>query len=147
MDYDEIVKHLGPCGLDCSRCADNEDGEIKSLASRLIHLLRNYDKVAKLKAQGKSAFGGYAQFEEVLKTFSEASCGGCRSDNVQCFITCAARNCHKEKGIDFCFQCNDYPCDKEFHDRIRQRWMQLNDRMKEVGVDQFFLEQNELPRY
>ncbi len=36
---------------------------------------------------------------------------------------------------------------KQFHDRIRQRWMQLNDRMKEVGVAQFFLEQNELPRY
>lgn len=147
MDYDEIVRRLGPCGLDCSRCAGNANGEISQLSTRLIDLLLNYGKLASLRARSETAFGGYAQFEAVLKAFSEATCGGCRSDNVQCFITCAARTCHKEKGVDFCFQCNDYPCDKEFHDRIRPRWMQFNDRMKEVGVDQFFLEQNELPRY
>lgn len=146
MDYDEIVKRLGPCGLDCGRCAGNANGEIRQLSSRLIKVLGNYGKLAKLRAQNEPAFGVYPQFEEILRAFSEASCGGCRSDNVQCFVTCAARTCHKEKGVDFCFQCKDYPCDKEFHDRIRQRWMQLNDRMKEVGVAQFFLEQNELPR-
>ncbi len=147
MDYVEIVKRLGPCGLDCSRCAGNESGEIKRLSSELIRLLDGYGKLAKLRAQSEPAFEGYAQFEEVLRAFTVAPCGGCRSDNVRCYLTCAARTCHKEKGVDFCFQCSDYPCDKEFHDRIRQRWRQLNDRMKEVGLTQFFLEQSELPRY
>jgi len=29
MDYNDVLKHLSPCDLDCMRCADYEHGEIK----------------------------------------------------------------------------------------------------------------------
>jgi hypothetical protein len=147
MEYNEVLKHLAPCGFDCVRCADYEHGEIKQLSSRLVQLLGNYRPVAKMKAEKNPVFNGYPQFAEVLTCFSNASCSGCRGENVQCPIICSARNCHKEKNIDFCFQCNEYPCDKQFAGRLRERWKYINDRMKEIGVVEYYYEQVKLPRY
>lgn len=143
-----MLKHLAPCGLDCARCADYEHGEIKKLSNRLIQLLGNYKPVAKMKMDSKPIFSNYSKFEEILASFSEASCSGCRGDNVQCpLTTCSAKTCHKEKGVDFCFQCPEYPCDRQFSGRLRDRWMKINDRMKEVGVVEYYYEQAKLPRY
>jgi len=147
MEYDEVLKHLSTCGLDCTRCADFEHGEIKQLSSKLAHLLANYGRVAKMKVEKNPIFSGYAQFEEILNSFSMASCGGCRSERVQCPIVCEAKTCHREKGIDFCFQCGEYPCEKQFSGRLRERWKEKNDRMKETGVVDFYYEQKNLPRY
>lgn len=36
MEYSEVLKHLAPCGLDCVRCADYEQGEIKKLSTKLV---------------------------------------------------------------------------------------------------------------
>lgn len=147
MEYEEVLKQLAPCGLDCGRCADYENGEIKHLSSSLIRLLGSYERVAKMKAEARPLFNNYAQFEDILTAFSRASCSGCRGENVQCFIICAAKTCHKEKGVDFCFQCDEYPCEKQFSSRLRERWRERNDRMKDLGVVQFYCEQKENSRY
>lgn len=147
MEYQDVLKQLAPCGLDCGRCADYENGEIKDLSTNLIRLLGNYGRVAKMKAEAKPLFNNYAQFEEILTAFSQASCSGCRGENVLCPITCAAKTCYKEKGVDFCFQCGEYPCEKQFSGRLRDRWKDINDRMKAVGVVQFYHEQKKNPRY
>ena len=148
MDYDDVVKHLAPCGLDCMRCADYEHGEIKQISSRLIQLLGNYRPVAKMKIEKNSIFNGYTQFEEILTSFSNDSCSGCRGENVKCPIaTCSAKNCYKEKNVHFCFQCNEYPCEKQFTGRLRERWRYINDRMKEIGVVEYYYEQVKVPRY
>ncbi|GEM_PF-5382661 len=39
-DYQAILKELAPCGLDCSRCASYNQGEIKKLITRLLTLLQ-----------------------------------------------------------------------------------------------------------
>lgn len=149
MEYNDVLKHLAPCGLDCSRCADYEHGEIKQLSTKLLQVLgNNYGRVAKMKIEKNPIFNGYTQFEEILTSFSRASCGGCRSENLQCPITtCSAKTCYKEKGVDYCFQCNEYPCEKQFTGRLRERWKQINDRMKEIGVVEYYHEQVKLPRY
>jgi len=148
MEYGEVLKYLSPCGLDCARCADYEQGEIKQLSSRLVELLGNYGRVAKMKEELNPIFKNYPVFAEILKNFAGASCGGCRSENVQCFIVCEAKDCCREKGLDFCFQCGEYPCEKQFSGRrLRELWKKKNDRMKEIGVVQFYNEQKNLPRY
>lgn len=78
MDYKEAVRRLAPCGLDCSRCADYSVGEIKELSVRLAELLKGYLRVARVKESKNPVFTGYPQFEEVLATFSQAACSGCR---------------------------------------------------------------------
>jgi len=42
---------------------------------------------------------------------AEIRCEGCRSDDV--FIGCRGcklRSCAREKGVDYCFECPEYPC-------------------------------------
>lgn len=147
MEYNDALKHLAPCGVDCVRCADYEHGDIKQLSLNLIQLLDNYGRVARMKAETKPLFNKYSQFAEILTSFSQASCSGCRGENVLCFIKCTAKTCHKEKSVDFCFQCDEYPCDKQFANRLREHWKQRNDRMKEIGIIEYYFEQVKLPRY
>ncbi|TEB13951.1 hypothetical protein Psfp_03301 [Pelotomaculum sp. FP] len=147
MEYKEAVRRLAPCGLDCSRCADYAGGEIRKLSVRLVELLNGYLRVARVKEAIKPVFTGYPQFEEVLKSLTQAACSGCRGDNVLCPIECVAGVCSKEKGVDFCFQCEESPCSKKIDTQIQERWLRFNLRMKEIGVEDFYQEQSRLPRY
>ncbi|MDD5015653.1 MAG: DUF3795 domain-containing protein [Atribacterota bacterium] len=147
MTYDEVVQKLATCGLDCNRCADYQDGEIKELSAKLLDLLGGYDRLATLKSTIIPAFKGYGEFKELLELFAHVSCGGCRSENVTCPIDCHAKTCHKEKGVDFCFQCDEFPCDKQFEGKLRERWIANNQRMKEIAVADFYTERSKLPRY
>jgi len=147
MEYEEAVRRLAPCGLDCSRCADYASGEIQKLSVRLVELLNGYLRVASVKEAIKPEFTGYHQFEEVLKSFAQAACSGCRGNNVLCPIECVAGVCTREKGVDFCFQCGEFPCSKKIDTQIQERWLNFNRRMKEIGVEEFYQEQSRLPRY
>jgi hypothetical protein len=148
VKYAEILKHLAPCGLDCGRCADLDGGEIQALSTRLRELLGNYGRVAALKAGGRPEFAGFEEFQAVLESLGQGSCGGCRTDRVTCPLDCLARTCSREKGVDFCFQCPDYPCEGQFAGMpLRKRWMQLSDRMRQIGVEAFFEEQLATHRY
>ena len=147
MDYSEAREKLAPCGLDCSRCADYEQGEIKQVSARLIKLLGNYQRLARMKEAVVPAFQHYSQFQAVLEKFAAAGCSGCRGDHVLCPTVCAARDCHKENQVDFCFQCTHYPCDKQFSGKLRERWLTINDRMKAIGPAAYCEEQAGLSRY
>ncbi|MEN6349514.1 MAG: DUF3795 domain-containing protein [Syntrophomonas sp.] len=147
MEYEEVVKRIAPCGLDCSRCADYAGGEIRKLSARLSELINGYSRVAKVKEGIKPVFAGYPQFEEVLNSFTQAACSGCRGNNVLCPVECAAGKCSKEKGLDFCFQCEEFPCTKKIDVQVQGRWLKFNQRMKEIGVEEFYQEQNKLSRY
>lgn len=147
MKYEDVLVRLSPCGLDCGRCADYESGEISRLSRDLFQLLGNYEKVAAMKKGKNPLFSGYQNFREILSSFAGGPCGGCRSDRNQCFIVCGAKSCHREKGVDFCFQCEEYPCARQFTGRLRDRWLERNNRMKEIGAVAFYLEQIKAPRY
>lgn len=147
MEYSRVVQKLAPCGLDCGRCADYQSGEIKELSIRLLELLKGYERVAEIKSKINPALEEYGKFKEVLKIFAEASCSSCRYDNDKCPIDCHAKTCHKEKKVNFCFQCNEFPCNEQNNEIIRERWMAKNNRMKEIGVIEYYLEQSKSPRY
>ncbi|MEN6347806.1 MAG: DUF3795 domain-containing protein [Syntrophomonas sp.] len=147
MDYNEVVGRLAPCGLDCSRCADYAGGEIQKLSVRLGELLNGYGRVARVNEDINQVFRGYPQFEEILNTFSQAACSGCRGNNVLCPIECVAGKCTREKGVYFCFQCEEFPCSKKIDDQIQKRWLDFNQRMKEIGVEAFYDTQSKRPRY
>lgn len=147
MEYKDAVKRLAPCGLDCSRCADYAGGEIQKLSTQLSVLLNGYQRLAKVKETVKPVFTGYPQFEEVLKSFTQAACSGCRGDHVLCPIECVAGVCTREKGADFCFQCGEFPCSKKIDPQTKERWLRFNLRMKEIGVEEFCEEQSKMPRY
>jgi hypothetical protein len=50
--------------------------------------------------------------------------------------------------VDFCFQCNEFPCERTVFDPdLKDRWIAMNARMKEVGVQTYLLETKDLCRY
>lgn len=147
MKKSEVINELSVCGLDCSRCADYENSEIRSLSSKLSELLNSYTGLARLKAENNPIFKGYQEFVQVLNHFAEGTCGGCRSNNVKCPIDCHAKACGRERGIEFCFECDEFPCDKQFEGKLRERWIQRNNRIKEIGLENYYIEQSKLPRY
>lgn len=77
------------CGLYCPACSlfigTHEDPE--RLASLAAHMGRSVD---------------------------ELKCDGCRSDRLcfYCKTECKMKPCAAEKGIDFCGECDEYPCNE-----------------------------------
>ena len=74
------------CGLFCESCslyvATQEEPE------RLVQLAKRYGK-----------------------TVDEVHCNGCRSDVLSFYCgTCKIKTCIRAKGLDFCVECNEYPC-------------------------------------
>lgn len=142
-----MVKRLAPCGIDCQRCMRFIDGDIAGHARELSRLLTGFEKMAAMAAAHMPALAGYASFGAVLEFLSKASCTGCREGGME-LPFCASRRCAPEKGIEFCFQCAEYPCKRNnYPPHLSAKWRTSNDRMKEIGVEAFYDEQLGTPRY
>lgn len=113
------------CGLFCPSCtvyiATHEDPErLKTLAAR---------------------------FNQPV---SEIECDGCRSDrlNLFCRTRCAMRKCLTEKGIEFCVECDEYPCEelKSFQSQMphRNELWKSQERIKEAGWEKWYEEMADL---
>ena len=71
-------------------------------------------------------------------------CDGCRAENrfIYCEQNCKMAPCAAEKGLDFCGECDDYPCDviKNFQAEMPHRlelWT-AQERIKEIGYEKWF---------
>ncbi|MDM8536016.1 DUF3795 domain-containing protein [Desulfobacterales bacterium HSG17] len=94
MDY---LQMTAPCGLDCFNCA-----------FYLAH-------------KDQNAMNQLEQWSKEMNIPIEIMhCQGCRSHDGQIPIQkhlfgeehrCAAYECSKDKGLKFCGECNDFPCD------------------------------------
>jgi len=147
MSYEKAVKDLAPCGIDCSRCVAYEDGDVVKLSKELMEKLTNYEKMAKRMEDFVPVFKNYDGFLSVLEHFSNGKCPGCRNGEAL-NMACAARTCHKEQKVDFCFQCESYPCAKnKYNEMLHKKWTSNNDTMKTRGVEAFYDEQKKKPRY
>jgi hypothetical protein len=94
MDY---LKMTAPCGLDCFNCQ---------------FFLAKEDQAARQEVEKLS--------EQLGIPYETMLCEGCRAHDgkipLQLHIfgaehRCAAYECTKEKGFDFCSDCEDFPCD------------------------------------
>ena len=90
MDYRQMT---APCGLDCFNCPPylaNENEELRTAISQHLGI-----------------------------PFEQAACQGCRNEKGECrFVRlfhaepCSLYKCIEKKGIDFCCDCSDFPCDR-----------------------------------
>ena len=147
MEYDEILNYLAPCGLNCRKCMANKEGEIKNLSKALQKLLGNFDKYAERFSAFLPVFKKYPAFKELLEYFCRADCAGCRNGSCK-YPNCGVSACYRRKGVDFCFQCEEFPCGKtNFDPDLKRRQIKMNNRMKEIGLEAYFEETKDLPRY
>jgi hypothetical protein len=147
MTNDEIKKNLAPCGLNCVKCMAHAEGDIKRCADELTRLLGSFDTYAERFSKFAPVFSNYPAFKALLTHFTTASCRGCRSGDC-IYPNCGVGPCTRQKGLDFCFQCDEFPCDKSnFDPNLKARWIAMNTRMKEIGVEGYWEETKDLPRY
>lgn len=147
MKYADILKGRAPCGLNCRKCLAYKDGDIKRTSAELQRLLGNFDGYAERFAGFMPVFKNYPAFKELLAQFTQGDCAGCRSGQCK-HPNCGVMACCRDKGVDFCFQCDEFPCEKSnFDPDLKQRWIAMGRRMKEIGIEAYYEETRDEPRY
>ena len=147
MDQKDLLDRLAPCGLDCSRCYAFSGGDISVLSQKLGQLLGDFERYARRFSDNLPIFTHFPSFKLLLDYLARADCLGCRRESCG-HPLCVVKNCHKEKSVAYCFQCTEFPCEKTgFSTELKQRWIQMNCRMKEIGIEAYHEETKKLPRY
>lgn len=79
--------HIAPCGLDCFNCSWFE-----------TNLTDEFKR---------------EEAERLALSVEEVGCKGCRGEHGKCYWAqgdCATWACVEEKGVTYCFECDDFPC-------------------------------------
>ena len=145
------LKHkFGPCGLLCEKCYAFTDGPIRHHAERLKYFLGDFDPYAKRFADllNEPGFEKYSEFKAFLSLLASENCQGCRKQECHLFTNCKVNQCHRVKNADYCFQCSEFPCGNTgFDDNLKQRWLKINARIREIGLEDYYQEIKDKPRY
>ena len=100
---------IGYCGLYCRLC-DYYTGEIRNVARRALEMI---EKHAELEIFAKVS--GEFSYEELKRGLrwivnNLTPCiGACRGGGG--WDDCPLRKCCIERGVAFCYECSDFPCD------------------------------------
>ncbi len=146
-DTGAAQRELAPCGLSCVRCLAYRHGPAREHAAALLQALEGFERHADRFSAFNPVFSRYQAFQEMARWLARGECGGCRTG--QCLHgACRIGSCAREKGVAFCFQCDDFPCrDSGLTEPLLSRWIAMNRRLAEIGPDAFLDESNARPRY
>lgn len=150
MDYETIKSRLSPCGLHCGKCFAFQDGDIVSLSKQLKDSLGDFDIYAKrfVTLLDEPAFEKYPEFKVFLNKLSTPKCKGCRKEKCVLFKSCKVRECSEKKQVDFCFQCDEFPCNNTgFDEHLNKRSIEINLKMKEIGIEAYYESIKDKSRY
>jgi hypothetical protein len=150
MTDDKIKAAIAPCGLSCQKCFAHVDGDIRKYSLKLKEKLGNFGPYAKRfeTLVGDPVFKKYPDFAQMLDFFATENCQGCRNEQCKLFKACGVRPCHQEKQVDFCYQCDQFPCDHtNFDENLQERWVKINEKIKRVGIEAFYAKTKEWSRY
>ena len=148
MEHAETVRALGPCGLHCGACVAFAHGDIRRHAEALQGLLGpNFAGYARRFEAMNPVFAQYPGFRDLLGFLASGSCTGCR-DRGCLLKECPLPACVRERGVDFCFQCPDFPCERpDLPEFLAQRWRANNEAMRDMGVEAYYARIRCKPRY
>ena len=100
------------CGFDCSRC-------------RTFYATVNDDDEAREMIRGL-----YAEMGHTVEK-GELNCFGCRSDEMMPLCSgCPYLKCGRERGLERCGECNEYPCES-------LKW--YKETYLETGMNKFYV--------
>lgn len=150
MTKDSIKEAIAPCGLCCETCFAHVNGDIRQLSIRLREKLGNFHINAERfeTLLGDPIFKKYPDFKEMLDYFASKNCLGCRNEQCQLFKDCGVRPCHQKKGVDFCYQCDAFPCTHtNFDDPLYKGWVAINETIRRRGLETYCDGARLRPRY
>jgi hypothetical protein len=126
------------CGLYCELCA--ERSRIPQRATALQ---------AAMAEEGWPSWGhivpGFEGFWAFLELLTKDGCPGCRAGGG--YPVCEIRLCARERRLDLCCSCPDFPCERI--EALGARYPTLladNRRLQTVGLEQWLAEQEERAR-
>ena len=145
---DFIASRLAPCGLMCGKCVAYAGGPVQELSAAMKEQLGDsFGEYAQRFEPANSVFTHYPAFAELLDFFASGQCSGCRESGCL-FKACAVPTCAREHGVTYCFECEKFPCKEHgMPDRLARIWRMNNERMQENGVEEYFKNENDKPRY
>lgn len=150
MTIEKIKTAIAPCGLSCEKCFAHVDGDIRKLSIQLKERLGNFAVYAQRfeSLLSQPIFKKYPDFEEMLDYFASENCTGCRNEQCKLFKECGVRGCHQKKGVDFCFECEEFPCNQtNFDPQLQKNWILINEKIKKSGIETYYEKSKTRPRY
>ena len=139
-NLNETQRQLSYCGIYCGDCP-MYTREISRTSEKLENLTAQagFNQMAEYLPD----MAWYTEFKEKLAWFREnVVCDGCRSDGRQYHEGCTLRDCCSARGIDFCPNCDNYPCNTVEEFKAQSPYFADNmKRIREVGVDAYIEEQ------
>lgn len=148
MRYHEVREVLAPCGLDCGKCLANPESRISRLAAELRRELGGFASYAERFVEFNPAFGQYPAFAAMLDHLADgAGCAGCRA-GACLFEECQLGRCTREKGLDYCYGCEEFPCAKvNLPPHLRELWRRSTEAIRDMGAEAFYETIKDRPRY
>jgi hypothetical protein len=150
MTEQSIEASVAPCGLNCEKCFAHVDGDIRKHSRKLKALLGNFHNYAQRfeRLLDQPILGKYGDFKEVLDYFASENCRGCRKEQCKLFKDCGVRPCHQEKQVDYCYQCDEFPCDRtNFDEPLYSAWIKINEIIRTSGLEKYYQLTSDRPRY
>ena len=150
MEKSEILKKVAPCSLMCHTCSAYHNGAICESSKTLLKYLEGIKEF--YEKHIPDAVENYSNFEEILNMYSAAPCSGCRStEHNGCSIKgCFLLECTKNHGIDFCGECDEFPCKKPkelFEEVVYKQWLEGNQQIRDYGIELFWESNSGNPHY
>ncbi|BCZ46459.1 hypothetical protein psyc5s11_25260 [Clostridium gelidum] len=145
-----LLEKIAPCSLMCHTCIAYEDGVISQTAKQLSKYTEGicefYEK------HSPNEIERFKVFQEELAKYSAGKCSGCRNkEHLGCSIKgCFILDCTKERDIDYCGECAEFPCDKMqkiFEEEVYMQWLKGNREIKNWGIEVFWEKNCERPHY
>jgi len=111
------------------------------MAKNLLYYVERSGSL-KLIAESQNV-GNYNEFVKVLKWLAsqDKPCKGCRyGGGWSWWPDCPVRDCVIQKGLDFCYQCSDFPCNKLKEEPFltnKKAIIEANNQIKSLGIEKY----------
>ena len=151
----KILNDVAPCSMFCLTCTGCNYGIISYHAKELLKYLEGHKEFLdkNLKKEYRNKLDEYITFENKLKKLANPKCSGCRNGGANgCSIKgCFINECTKEHNVNFCGECELFPCDKVnkkiYKDNVIKKWLEGNKEIKEIGIEKYYEEGKDTPHY
>ena len=141
IDLRKEYKYISRCGKYYCAFCDYHKGTIVEASKNLLFFAEKYGSL-RLIVDSNSA----CDFDEFLKGLSwiashDKPCRGCRfGGGWSWWSDCPVRDCTIQKSIDFCYQCEDFPCQRLKTEPLLERKkaiIETNKQIKTLGIKEY----------
>ena len=139
MGLKREYKYISYCGKYYCAFCDYHKGTMVKAAKNLLAFAERYGSL-RLIANANNACN-FDEFLKALKWLASQGkpCKGCRfGGGWSWWGDCPVRDCCIQKGVNFCYQCEDFPCEKLNEEPLLDRkkaMIEANNQIKAIRIE------------